>query len=227
MHLSEKYRIEQQRMSMRQKFSNEETRFIIIKYAQLQSPTLVKRKFFIEFNIRGRETLKYKIGDFSRVWKRFLQLPPSSAPTGRPKQMPNEDVTDSVRGYFQRNPKNSCREGARDLNLSLYTVWSTLRKIVKFKPYKNRKVKKFLSGTLNSETLLHFGTKPVDRIFMATYSGRMKNGGFLIQKAILRTPGHGHLSTPTRLKKPSIRGRRKQCVGLVYLEVISTAPTGL
>ncbi len=56
--------------------------------------------------------------------------------------MPNKDVTDSVREYFEEKSKNSLIEGARDLDLYLYTLQTTLRKIVKFEPYKNQKVQK-------------------------------------------------------------------------------------
>ena len=110
---------------MKRKVSSEETRLSLSNmhnYNPQHWPG--KMPVVNDFHIQGREKISYQIGDFSRVWKRFWHLPTSTAPTGYQKKCPtNMLLTQCV-------DNSNFRKGARHLDLSLYIVWTTLRKTV-------------------------------------------------------------------------------------------------
>lgn len=112
-------------------FSEEESKFIILKYGEVKCSAAVRRAFGTKFFPKKNPQQV----QFRRVIDRFLEsasvrpmVPTGFAPT-------SDESVQQVRDFFLLNPKAHIREAAARLGMSYSTVWKILRKILKWRAY--------------------------------------------------------------------------------------------
>ena len=118
-------------------FTFEERKWIILKFGELKSATLVRRAFQKQFpKSSPRDVPNRK--QFQRVLEQFN----GSGDVGeaKPKHNVKDSVpqadTDAVQEYFEVNKEAHLRDAVRDLGISLGNVLFILRKVLKWKAYR-------------------------------------------------------------------------------------------
>ena len=115
----------------------------IVQRSAFLTPSQLRRAFITEFLGAENHKKAPKRYAFSRLVQRFSE---TGGVTGRSKT--DEDrrtaVTEEnikiVEDYFTENEKKSIREASDDLGLTFSTIWTILRKSLKWKAYKPLKV---------------------------------------------------------------------------------------
>ena len=98
---------------------------------ETKSPSAVQRKFRSLYNTKDAPSRAYIKKWYDEFQERGNML---GSPTGR---KPLQDITvQNVKTLFEASPKTSVRQGARELNLTPSAVHKTLRKTLRFYPYK-------------------------------------------------------------------------------------------
>jgi hypothetical protein len=115
----------------------------IVKRSAFLSASQLRHAFVIEFLGAENHKKAPKQYAFSRLVKRFDE---TGGVTGRTKTdearrtAVTEENIQRVEEYFTENKKNSIREASDDLDLTYSTIWTILRKSLKWKAYKPLKV---------------------------------------------------------------------------------------
>ena len=117
-------------------FTEEQERWIIKEYSKLMTPTLVRRKFRLEFKI-----CPFKLPNRSTFFKLFEKFMATGSvhhlkPSGRKVSKVTEDNIILVRQMVEANPKVSIRQISSQLDISTQTAWVIIRKKLKMFPYK-------------------------------------------------------------------------------------------
>ena len=108
-------------------FSSEQRIWIVTKFAELKSATLVRQAFRREFAIH----IKHHIPNdkqFKRVIEKFNGCGDVSDPKPKPKpdeKVPLSDVQ-AIKDYFDSNGEAHLREASQDLNMSVGKIWFVL-----------------------------------------------------------------------------------------------------
>ena len=116
-------------------FTVEQTTFIILKFGELKNITLVRRAFGTKF-FPKKPYLLAKRFQFQRVIDRFLKTA-SASPNVHPGSNPtSQQSIQVVKDFFDRNPKAHIRQAVEELDMSFCSVWTILRKKLKFRPHR-------------------------------------------------------------------------------------------
>ena len=117
-------------------FSAEQRIWIVTKFAELKSATLVRRAFRKEFAIQNNHHIPND-KQFKRVVEKFNGCGDVNDPKPKPKpdeKVPSSDVQ-AIKDYFDSNEEAHLREASHDLDMSVGKIWFVLRKILKWKSY--------------------------------------------------------------------------------------------
>ena len=117
-------------------FPQQERIWIIKKFGELWSATLVRKAFRDEFEIKPRDLPHQK--QFTMVFHKFEACGDVGDPQvkRRPSDsVPQHDVK-AVEDFFLRNEEGHIRDAAKELSLSFGKIWFILRKILKWKAYR-------------------------------------------------------------------------------------------
>ena len=116
-------------------FNGQQASFIIVKYKQSKS-NKVKRVFRKEFYPKALRKVSniLAVTSILKHFKEETALRPQ-APAGRSSE-PLQYNIQTVKIYFEQNPKCHVRQAARVLDLSYGVIWKILRKNLKWKAYK-------------------------------------------------------------------------------------------
>lgn len=116
-------------------FSQDQAKWIVLKYEGLKSVLSIRRAFRKEFYSSCPRKVPSRLA-FIRLIERFKQtnsLRPQT-PTGRGPVA--KEKVDRVEAFFKSNPGAHVREASKQLNIAFGTVWQILRRVLKWKPYR-------------------------------------------------------------------------------------------
>jgi len=122
-------------------FSEKEKKWIILEYGTSESPTVLRRKFFLKYGINVRQKEKYKLHYFVRVIKYFKQIGSASNKKRNRQSSKLEAATVRVQSEWNLQSSNqiSVRRMAQKLDFSSSTVYKAMKFGCKLKPYKFHK----------------------------------------------------------------------------------------
>lgn len=118
-------------------FSSDERIWIVKKFGEVKSATLVRRAFQREFPRISPRNVPHR-RQFFRVIEKFE----ASGDVGDPKvkRKPSETVpqcdVEAVEKFFTQNEEAHLRDAAKELEFSIGKIWFILRKILRWKPYR-------------------------------------------------------------------------------------------
>ena len=98
---------------------------------RFKSPVVVQRKFRSHYNTKDAPTVKSIKKWYTEFQDRGHMKGDS---TGR--KLLGDAKVQQIKIFFDNNPKTSLRQGARELNIPFLSVYKTLRKTLRFYPYK-------------------------------------------------------------------------------------------
>ena len=118
-------------------FSPDQRIWIVKKFGELKSATLVRRAFRIEFKVNSPSKLPHQ-KQFSRVIEKFEACGDVGDPETKRKPsdgVPQNDVK-AVQDFFSKNEEAHIRDAVKELGFSFGKIWFILRKVLKWKPYR-------------------------------------------------------------------------------------------
>lgn len=118
-------------------FSREERIWIVLKFGEVKSATLVRRAFQKKFPSPNPKDVPHR-KVFARVLEKFEGCGDVGDP--KPKFKPAESIpaaeVQAVEEYFNLHKEAHLRDAVGELGFSFGKIWFILRKILKWKPYR-------------------------------------------------------------------------------------------
>ena len=120
-------------------FTDEQEKWIIMKYSKLQSATLVRRKFRLQFKINPTDVPRDSA--FTRVFSIFNETGSVQIkkPTGRSASKVTEGSIATVKELVDINANVSTTLISRHLDMSHMTAWKIMKADLGMHPYKPKK----------------------------------------------------------------------------------------
>ena len=116
-------------------FSKDEAKWIVLKHGEVKSVQRVRRAFRQQFCNSDPKKVPARLA-FQRLLERFKNtgsLKPQQ-PSGR-RPVTQEQII-KVEEFFAVHPDAHVREASSRLNIGFGTVWKILRRVLKWKPYR-------------------------------------------------------------------------------------------
>ena len=118
-------------------FTDKQKTWIVFQYGSDQSPASLRRKFLLEYGIKGRRAQCYQSHLFTRVVENFKEKGIGKGKkSGRPISKRTPEAKLLVVNELKENPMQSVRKIARKLNFETSTTYNIIKHELKFKPYK-------------------------------------------------------------------------------------------
>lgn len=151
-------------------FTSEQKTWIVFEYGRNPSPTALKRKFLLNFNIQGREKTKYQPHLFIRVVETFKKNGISKEKSkGAKISKATPEAQQLVSEEIQEQPDSSIRQIAKRLDFTTSTTHKILRKQLFKRCFGISEAKVFKPGD-----------KPTHRQPMASPQSRSQSIGLLV-----------------------------------------------
>ena len=99
---------------------------------ELNSPAAVQKKYRTYFNSRKSALSRKSI----KKWYNELLVKGNMKGEKKGRKSLNETAVENVRRHFEENPRCSIRQASRELEMPFSSIQKTLRKTLKFYPYK-------------------------------------------------------------------------------------------
>ena len=128
----------------------------IIRNAGKKSLTQVRRDFIVHFGKTDRKKVPNRRA-FARLVKRFDTTGGVTASSKEPTPwVRTPENIKKVADYFEEDYRRSIRQGMRALDLPFKTIWTILRKDLRWKPFRFKRVQKL--SPANKEARVDFAT---------------------------------------------------------------------